>query len=297
MNKSFLGIVLLFTYTLPYAMISSNEPSLKKKYIDTYKVLAVEQMKLYGIPASITLAQGMLESGYGESTLAKQSNNHFGVKCHSDWQGGRTYANDDQANECFRVYPTVGDSYEDHSKFLLKNKRYASLFQLDKKDYKGWAHGLKSAGYATNPQYATLLISLIEESALHEIDQEDQALFIKPTQNISVIHIHENKVRYVLAEKGDTYYKISQRTGLTLRQLRLYNESFHQRDILKEGDKIYLDPRRKRSKTKAIITLTKNMTLREIAQEEALTVKSLLRKNQGVTADETLSKGKEIRLK
>jgi LysM repeat protein len=195
------------------------------------------------------------------------------------------------------VYPTVGDSYEDHSKFLLKNKRYASLFQLDKKDYKGWAHGLKSAGYATNPQYATLLISLIEESALHEIDQEDQALFIKPTQNISVIHIHENKVRYVLAEKGDTYYKISQRTGLTLRQLRLYNESFHQRDILKEGDKIYLDPRRKRSKTKAIITLTKNMTLREIAQEEALTVKSLLRKNQGVTADETLSKGKEIRLK
>ncbi|MFM7388714.1 MAG: glycoside hydrolase family 73 protein, partial [Bacteroidota bacterium] len=111
-----------------------NESSKKALYLENYREIAVQQMNKYGIPASITLAQGMLESGYGESVLAKKSNNHFGIKCHSSWTGATTYANDDKPNECFRVYASVADSYEDHSLFLINNKRYASLFLLDKKD-------------------------------------------------------------------------------------------------------------------------------------------------------------------
>jgi|688.fasta_scaffold48195_6 hypothetical protein len=273
-----------------------NESSKKALYLENYREIAVQQMNKYGIPASITLAQGMLESGYGESALAKKSNNHFGIKCHSDWTGTTTYAHDDKPNECFRVYASVADSYEDHSLFLTNNKRYASLFLLDKKDYKGWAEGLKSAGYATSPTYATLLISLIEESSLQNLDEQSIAL-VSTHSNGLAIQLHENKVRYVKAEKGDTYYKIAQRVGVTLKQLKHYNESFKGKDVLKEGDKVYIDPRRLRSKVKKSITLTKSMSLREIAQEEAIKLKPLMRRNPGFTADEQLPRRKEIRLR
>lgn len=273
-----------------------NESSKKALYLENYREIAVQQMNKYGIPASITLAQGMLESGYGESALAKKSNNHFGIKCHSDWTGATTYAHDDKPNECFRVYASVADSYEDHSLFLTNNKRYASLFLLDKKDYKGWAEGLKSAGYATSPTYATLLISLIEESSLQNLDEQSIAL-VSTHSNGLAIQLHENKVRYVKAEKGDTYYKIAQRVGVTLKQLKHYNESFKGKDVLKEGDKVYIDPRRLRSKVKKSITLTKSMSLREIAQEEAIKLKPLMRRNPGFTADEQLPRRKEIRLR
>jgi uncharacterized FlgJ-related protein len=288
--------VLIFTLTTHSFGALDNESSKKALYLENYREIAVQQMNKYGIPASITIAQGMLESGYGESALAKKSNNHFGIKCHSDWSGATTYANDDKPNECFRVYASVADSYEDHSLFLTNNKRYASLFLLDKKDYKGWAEGLKTAGYATSPTYATILISLIEESSLQQLDQQGLS-FVSTGSNSLLIQVHENKVRYVKAQKGDTYYKIAQRAGVTLNQLKRYNESFQGKDVLKEGDKVYLDPRRYRSKTKKSITLSQSISLREIAQQEAIKLKPLMRRNPGFTADEQLPRGKEIRLR
>ena len=138
-------------------------------YIEQWQDEAVHQMKKYGIPASITLAQGILESGNGVSELAQRSNNHFGIKCHATWTGKRTYHDDDEKGECFRVYDNPADSYEDHSHFLLRD-RYAQLFELDPTDYEGWAKGLKACGYATDPAYADRLITLIEKHDLHALD-------------------------------------------------------------------------------------------------------------------------------
>jgi hypothetical protein len=141
-------------------------------YIDTFKGPAIEQMNLYGIPASIILAQGILESGSGNSSLAKFANNHFGIKCTSDWKGKAYYKDDDNQNDCFRVYNDARESYKDHSNFL-KRKRYSFLFELDKNDYKNWAEGLKQAGYATNPKYPQLLIGLIDKYQLYQYDQPE----------------------------------------------------------------------------------------------------------------------------
>lgn len=141
-------------------------------YIDAFKGVAVEEMNTYGIPASITLAQGILESGSGNGSLAKYANNHFGIKVTSEWKGKGYYKDDDRKNDCFRVYKDARQSYKDHSEFL-KRKRYSALFQLDKNDYKNWAYGLKQAGYATNPKYPDLLINLIEKYQLHQYDQSE----------------------------------------------------------------------------------------------------------------------------
>lgn len=141
-------------------------------YIDTYKGAAIEQMNLFGIPASIILAQGILESGSGNSVLAKYANNHFGIKCTSDWKGKAYYKDDDNQNDCFRVYKDARESYKDHSNFL-KRKRYSFLFELDKNDYRNWAEGLKQAGYATNPKYPQLLIGLIDKYKLYQYDQPE----------------------------------------------------------------------------------------------------------------------------
>jgi len=144
-------------------------------YIQKWKAECVRQMEMHGIPASITMAQGILESGSGSSELATEANNHFGIKCHKDWTGKKFYKDDDKKNECFRVYENAEASFEDHS-FFLKRERYASLFELKPTDYKGWAHGLKKCGYATNPKYPQLLIELIEKHRLHELDQEAEAV-------------------------------------------------------------------------------------------------------------------------
>jgi LysM repeat protein len=141
-------------------------------YIDEFKGVAVEEMNGYGIPASITLAQGIIESGSGNSSLARFANNHFGIKCTSDWKGKGYYKDDDQANDCFRVYKDARESFKDHSEFL-KRKRYSFLFELDKNDYKGWARGLKQAGYATNPKYPDMLINIIDKYELYQYDQPE----------------------------------------------------------------------------------------------------------------------------
>ncbi len=143
----------------------------RREYIEMYKHIAIRQMNQYGIPASIIMAQACLESGNGNSRLAVKANNHFGIKCHN-WNGKRIYHNDDKRGECFRKYTEVEDSFKDHSEFLRNGRRYQSLFDLKKTDYKAWAHGLKAAGYATNPKYANLLIEIIEKNELYKLDGE-----------------------------------------------------------------------------------------------------------------------------
>jgi LysM repeat protein len=152
--------------TTPAVQAAPNEDS----YILAYRDIAVSEMKRTGIPASITLAQGMIESDYGRSTLAREANNHFGIKCHSDWTGSKVYHHDDHRNECFRKYGSAEESFQDHSEFLRTGSRYKFLFDLSSSDYRSWAHGLKKAGYATNPDYANMLIRTIEEKGLQYYD-------------------------------------------------------------------------------------------------------------------------------
>lgn len=164
-------VTLIFILFLNVNVYSQNKSKAALDYIEKYKDVAMREMQEYKIPASITLAQGLLESGNGNSELAKKSNNHFGIKCHKDWKGGRTYHDDDEKGECFRVYKNPEESYRDHSKFLANGQRYAFLFDLKITDYKGWAKGLKKAGYATLPVYANILIKLIEDYNLTQYDQ------------------------------------------------------------------------------------------------------------------------------
>src|ERR1700744_338772 len=202
------------------------------QYIDRFKTIAIQEMNLYGIPASITLAQGLYESGSGNSELAKNANNHFGIKCTSDWTGKSYYKDDDSHNDCFRVYDTPEQSFRDHSNFL-KRKNYAHLFELDKNDYQGWAYGLKAAGYATNPKYPQLIIGIIQkynldqydrpEGEVQKIKREDRVLN-QINQNIgtatkdSIIQTTPTNKLYTV-QQGDTLYNISKRFGLTVDEL------------------------------------------------------------------------------
>lgn len=167
--KKFLLIVLMFLCALP-GYGGGTTP--QQRYIEQFAPLAVEEMYRSGIPASITLAQGLLESGNGLSVLAVKGNNHFGIKCHNNWKGGRMYHDDDRRGECFRKYPSPEQSYRDHSDFLRYRERYKFLFDYKITDYKAWAHGLKKAGYATDPSYPKKLIQLIEEYDLHQYDRK-----------------------------------------------------------------------------------------------------------------------------
>ena len=213
-------------------------------YIETFKDVAIEEMNAFGIPASITLAQGIIESGSGNSSLAKYANNHFGIKCTVDWKGKAYYKDDDQRNDCFRVYKDAKESFKDHSTFL-KRKRYSSLFELDKNDYKNWALGLKNAGYATNPKYPDLLINVIEKYSLHQYDQSEterekinreDRVFTEINANIPL----ENKKfrpvavaqkdpptsnkTYYTVKQGDTLFKIAQQHKLTVDELKALNK-------------------------------------------------------------------------
>ncbi|WP_295650078.1 glucosaminidase domain-containing protein [uncultured Mucilaginibacter sp.] len=207
------------------------------QYIQRFKLIAIQEMNAYGIPASITLAQGLFESGNGNSDLARIANNHFGIKCGSSWTGKSYYKNDDAANECFRVYSNPEDSYRDHSNFL-RRKNYAALFELDKNDYKGWARGLKAAGYATNPNYPSLIINIIEKYNLDQYDRPDtnpvqktkreDKVFNQITTNMgkdikdSIVQVTPVNKLYTV-KQGDTLYNISKRFGLTVDELKTLN--------------------------------------------------------------------------
>lgn len=204
-------------------------------YVERFKDIAIEEMYKSGIPASITLAQGMLESASGNSTLAREANNHFGIKCHAGWSGKTILKDDDAAGECFRFYNSAEESYRDHSEFL-KRSHYAFLFDLDRNDYKGWANGLKKAGYATNPKYPELLISLIERYGLDRYDRSETT-FAKEVREEKVLAQIADKPPVIKSEivkptvamkiyeviQGDTLYSISRKVGLTVDDLKSLN--------------------------------------------------------------------------
>lgn len=205
-------------------------------YVEQYKDLAIEQMREHKIPASITLAQGLLESGAGKSMLAVRANNHFGIKCHTDWDGGRIYKDDDNRNDCFRVYKNVRQSYEDHSNFLKKS-RYSRLYTYDIYDYKAWAKGLKACGYATSPTYAEKLIKIIETYELYRYDKGDggSSHYNRNTghssQTAPAITYNHNHQAYIVngivcyrAQEGDNWDILSQELGVKKKSLLKYNE-------------------------------------------------------------------------
>lgn len=256
-----------------------------EEYIAAYKEDAIKEMYLHKVPACITLAQGMLESGNGNSLLAKNANNHFGIKCHKEW-GGETYImDDDSANECFRKYDNVLDSYSDHSMFLFSRSRYAALFQLPISDYKGWCYGLKAAGYATDPKYPQRLIELIEKHNLQKLNIVENT----PLQNLpkeenlkSDLSIREvyrfNHIRFVVAKENDSFYKIAHDFNLELDEILEYND-LSKSDKLSYGQKIYIQKKRRRA-LEPIHVVQKNETLKSIAQLHGIRLSSLCKKNR-----------------
>ena len=247
----------------------------RKQYIDRFGDLAVTEMKRTGIPASITLAQGLLESDNGNSTLAVKGNNHFGIKCHTSWNGQKIYHDDDRRNECFRKYGTAWESYRDHSDFLSGSKRYASLFDLKKTDYKSWARGLKKAGYATNKEYAELLIRIIEENNLQAYDRgvvarkgdiveqvvviddetEDEPVTTDETitdiDNFTVninarIALQINRINYVVVKSGDTFVGLAEEFELMYWEIFKYNELSRDAKLV-PGQILYLQPKRNKA--------------------------------------------------
>lgn len=258
-------------------------------YIDRYHDLAIEEMLKYKIPASITLAQGLLESGAGNSDLARKGNNHFGIKCHG-WTGRKTYHDDDERHECFRAYNSVRESYEDHSRFLSRKGRYERLFSLKITDYKGWARGLKACGYATSPTYAQKLIDIIELYKLYKYDtarKYDRFMAGHLSKdNVTGGSLHPiriyNKNYYLTARNGDTFKSIAKEVGISYRKLAKNNER-GKNDRLKAGEIIYL----KKKQTKADKaykkrphTVMAGESMYSIAQKYGIRLKSLYKMNR-----------------
>ncbi|MCK5731334.1 MAG: glucosaminidase domain-containing protein [Draconibacterium sp.] len=291
MKQTFFLIILITISQISFSQISRND------YIQRYQILAIEEMARSGVPASITMAQGCLESGNGNSELSRKSNNHFGIKCKKSWKGKKVYYDDDAKNECFRKYKTVEDSYIDHSNFLLDNPRYASLFKLKTTDYKGWAHGLKKAGYATNRSYAHLLIDIIEANKLYRLDYkisyDELASFeqkqmgsegISNSLSINAFQSHEiikrNRVKSVVARKGDTYEIIAQELGLKEWVLYKYNDqSAGYRP--RENEIVYIKPKKnKTKKDKLTHRVETGDSMHYISQFYGIKLSPLYRRNQ-----------------
>jgi len=245
-----------------------------EEYIDTYRDIAVKKMKEYKIPASITLAQGILESGSGNSRLAVEGKNHFGIKCHKGWKGKKIYVDDDAKHECFRKYKKAEDSYSDHSLFLTHRGRYSFLFDYKTTDYKKWAYGLKKAGYATNPKYPQLLIRLIEKYELDKYDKKGgyRKSKTKPKKEKVIIaagtaiptiadykkdYIHKegrqvyenNGTKLIIIKSGDTFYGLSEEFEMYTWQLLKYNE-VDKKHILQIGEVIYLEKKKRKANKK-----------------------------------------------
>jgi LysM repeat protein len=264
----------------------------REQYISNYKALCIRQMKMSGIPASIIMAQACLESSNGNSVLAVKANNHFGIKCHTTWDGDVIYHDDDRAQECFRKYDTPDGSFLDHSDFLRYRDRYASLFDLPITDYKGWAHGLKKAGYATNPMYAELLIKIIEENKLYELDVDPVNILssskIEQAQNtievdtyIFEVHrkqLRRNKVKYVLARENETYKDIATELGIKPKKLEQYNDT---RDhLLDYGEVVYIEKKKRSTVKKLPIHIVEsNETMHSISQRYAVRLDKLYEYN------------------
>lgn len=301
--KNALLFIGLFSATL---MAASDARITRSEYIGMWKDVAIDNMVNHGIPASITLAQGILESGDGNSELARKGNNHFGIKCHSDWNGKRVYHDDDAKGECFRKYKDARESFEDHSQFL-KRKRYEALFELDITDYKGWARGLKKAGYATNPKYADRLITIIEDNALYEYDMialslmtggepvvsrsarkrnqskataerdsNDAFAGVNVSQKRSV-QLSDNRIKFTLGKAGDTFESLAEELDMMAWQIRKYND-FSRSHKIQDNELIYLQPKRARAKTQTHI-LAEGESMWDVSQRYGVKLKRLYKRN------------------
>lgn len=267
-----------------------------ENYIKKYRELAVEEMKKYHIPASITLAQGLLESGAGQSTLARKSNNHFGIKCGSDWRGKTVSHDDDARGECFRAYKHPKESYEDHSKFLAGRPRYASLFKLKITDYKGWARGLKKAGYATNPRYADQLIGIIELYELHKYDEKNYLKWIKKNPNPHQTYI-ANDLLYIVVRAGDSWKSISKEFDISQKKLRKYND-LYKGYALQVGDILYLEKKNKKADKEHIVhVLRAGESMYSVSQKYGIRLKNLYKMNEMDADDSAPEVGTILRLR
>lgn len=299
-------------------VFSQTDP--KKEYIKTYSGIAVEEMKRSGVPASITLAQGLLESGAGQSRLAVKANNHFGIKCHKNWKG-RTISHDDDAKgECFRAYDKAEDSFRDHSDFLRYNDRYKFLFDLEPTDYKGWCHGLKKAGYATDPKYAYKLIDVLEKYELYKYDNVkpgvispdvlEKPVEVKPTELMNTGRFREeltfdvdrsvfriNGTYFVYALAGETFESIAETYDLYLKEILKYNDLKAKTD-LRPGEIVYIRPKSRRT-VKGLdkyIVAEDGEDLRTICQRFGVRMSSVMKRN-GLKDGDVLQKDQELVLR
>jgi LysM repeat protein len=301
MRVLFTGFLLTFNFLPVQGQNNKAKNPKYEQYIEKYKLLAIKQQHEYRIPASITLAQGLLESDAGSSRLARQGNNHFGIKCKPEWRGGRMYVDDDEKDECFRTYKSVEESYRDHSLFLAKRKYYVTLFDLNLHDYKGWAHGLQRCGYATDKSYGTKLVRLIETYELYKYDKTkniENPLIVDNVHTVksqppgktdrqhrrSIVNwrrriLTTNEIHYIEAQKGDSYEYIAYDTRMNLNRLLKYNE-VEKGHPLKEGDRVYLQRKRSRAEKQNLThTVKSGESLHSISQLYGIKLNTLFKLN------------------
>ncbi len=304
--KQKLIVLLYIVFLLGHSMGYSQERISTEAYINQYKKIAVDKMKEYKIPASITLAQGILESGSGNSRLAREANNHFGIKCHVGWKGKTFYMDDDEKNECFRKYKNPEQSYHDHSLFLTQRPRYAFLFGLEITDYKAWSHGLSKAGYATNPRYPELLIRIIERYELFKYDTQalksrkrEQAVEAEPVEKESHEFIAVNPSDFEVVAKSDSGRFVHQNNGRKLIfayendqisslaaefnifswQIVKYNE-FEKGEQLSVNQIVYLEKKRRKSHTHKEHWLREGESMHAVSQLYGIRLKRLYKINE-----------------
>ena len=313
-------IVLIFTLA-GLGLSASAQRLTREEYILRYKHLAAETMEVYGIPASIVMAQALLESDNGNSRLANEAKNHFGIKCRGDWRGETISHHDDAQNECFRVYGSVEESFLDHGKFLDSSSRYDALFDLGEDDYKAWAHGLKAAGYATNPNYGPMLIKIIEDNNLFLLDQGVNVTYADVRTEVAEVTIDEsaptvnvdnytvtidrnsgreihfnNGVPFVRAVAGDTFYSVARDFRISVKKLLKFNDLTHEFS-LRPGDALYVKKKNKRSENGFLSYVIKDGdTMHSISQQFGIRVKNLYRINN-MSQSDTIRVGQQIRLR
>ena len=317
-------VCLLFVILLPLFAIAQRITP--EEYIQNYKDIAMREMREHKIPASITLAQGLLESGAGNSALAREAKNHFGIKCHKGWTGDTYIMDDDEKNECFRRYKNAEESFRDHSVFLKTRGRYSALFDLEITDYRGWAKGLKAAGYATNPKYAQLLIDRIELYDLTKYDQialglmaddnqmpniapEDELLELAYSpENRSIFELvdmtaekrfvyENNGVRFVFAKEGETPEQLAKAFGIKFKKFCEYNLLKRPDEmVFHSGDVVYLGKLRNRNWKAKRYTVAEGETIRDLALRFAVKPERILRMN-GLKEGERVSSGQVLWLR
>lgn len=297
---------ILFTFLFfSIQMVAQSTQLTRDEYIRKFYKLAISEMQRSGIPASITLAQGCWESGNGNSRLATEANNHFGIKCKSEWRGKKIYHDDDASQECFRKYAHAEASYIDHSNFLMSGSRYSFLFQLDPKDYVAWAHGLKKAGYATDPTYAQRLIKIVEEYKLHVYDEyvdnrqlaslktETAPVKIQPSTLDKTNSRHKielrNGLRTVVVEEGDNYQSITKDLALKNWELHTYND-IEKDSKVRVNEILYIEAKYKKgNKDHRQHVAEDGDTMHYIAQRYALRIKPLLKRNRMKKGEEPVA--------